>query len=190
MQQGQGRPGDTGTLTMSDSFILMVILLTASVALLNIFSIPAPLRAWVPIALGSYRETEKFVLPGDKGRCESSVDNTSVLVCFHEVCSYSKAFWHSIRQMIRFAPSHSPRRCRDHTGHTGRQTVSTSVSFGHRAPVPPLPPDSRLHSHHGFQNKHNPCSKCVPPLWCQQAWPQLIISTRCLDMHQEHLTKL
>lgn len=57
---------------MSDSFILMVILLTASVALLNIFSIPAPLRVWVPTALGSYKEIEKFALPGDKSRLASS----------------------------------------------------------------------------------------------------------------------
>lgn len=103
---------------MSDSFILMVILLTASVALLNIFSIPAPLRAWVPIALGSYTETEKFALPGDKSCCESGINNTGVLRCFHEVCSYTKAFWHSIRQMLRFAPSHSSRRCRDHSSHS------------------------------------------------------------------------
>lgn len=42
-------------LTMSDSFILMVILLTASVALLNILRRPAPLKACVPTARGSYK---------------------------------------------------------------------------------------------------------------------------------------
>lgn len=42
-------------LTMSDSFILIVILLTASVALLNILRRPAPLNVWVPTARGSYR---------------------------------------------------------------------------------------------------------------------------------------
>lgn len=40
---------------MSDSFILMVILLTASVALLNILRRPAPLNVWVPTARGSYK---------------------------------------------------------------------------------------------------------------------------------------
>lgn len=53
----------------------MVILLTASVALLNIFSIPAPLRVWVPTALGSYKEIEKFAVPGGNGslaRCHHS----------------------------------------------------------------------------------------------------------------------
>lgn len=50
---GREQPEGVPRLTMSDSFILMVILLTASVALLNIFSIPAPLRVWVPTALGS-----------------------------------------------------------------------------------------------------------------------------------------
>lgn len=44
-----------GLLTMSDSFILMVILLTASVALLNILRRPAPLNVWVPTARGSYK---------------------------------------------------------------------------------------------------------------------------------------
>lgn len=41
-------------LTTSDSFILMVILLTASVALLSILRKPAPLSAWVLTALGSW----------------------------------------------------------------------------------------------------------------------------------------
>lgn len=40
-------------LTVSDSFILMVILLTASDALLIILRNPAPLRVWVFTALGS-----------------------------------------------------------------------------------------------------------------------------------------
>lgn len=51
----QGKLRDTGLLTMSDSFILMVILLTASVALLNILRRPAPLSVWVPTARGSYK---------------------------------------------------------------------------------------------------------------------------------------
>lgn len=53
--RGQGKPRGTGLLTMSDSFILMVILLTASVALLNILRRPAPLNVWVPTARGSYK---------------------------------------------------------------------------------------------------------------------------------------
>lgn len=44
-----------GLLTKSDSFILMVILLTASVALLNILRRPAPLKVCVPKARGSYK---------------------------------------------------------------------------------------------------------------------------------------
>lgn len=47
-------------LTTSDSFILMVILLTASVALLIIFRKPAPLRAWVLTALGNWRQTDAY----------------------------------------------------------------------------------------------------------------------------------
>ncbi len=47
-------------LTTSDSFILMVILLTASVALLIIFRKPAPLRAWVLTALGNWRQTDTY----------------------------------------------------------------------------------------------------------------------------------
>ena len=43
-----------GVLTTSDSFILMVILLTASVALEIILRNPAPLRAWVLTALGNF----------------------------------------------------------------------------------------------------------------------------------------
>lgn len=41
-------------LTASDSFILIVILLTASAALFTILNIPAPLSAWVLTALGSW----------------------------------------------------------------------------------------------------------------------------------------
>lgn len=77
----QGQPRGVLILTMSDSFILMVILLTASVALLNIFSIPAPLRVWVPTALGSYKETEKFSLPRDKSSLASSHHSGIILPC-------------------------------------------------------------------------------------------------------------
>lgn len=45
-------------LTVSDSFILMVILLTASEALLIILRMPAPLRVWVLTALGSWKHTQ------------------------------------------------------------------------------------------------------------------------------------
>lgn len=44
-------------LTVSDSFILMVILLTASDALLIILRKPAPLSVWVLTALGSCKHT-------------------------------------------------------------------------------------------------------------------------------------
>jgi hypothetical protein len=47
---------------MSDSFILMVILLTASVALLNILRRPAPLKACVPTARGSYKIKAGYML--------------------------------------------------------------------------------------------------------------------------------
>lgn len=53
--EGAGELRCTGLLTMSDSFILMVILLTASVALLNILRRPALLNVWVPTARGSYK---------------------------------------------------------------------------------------------------------------------------------------
>lgn len=46
---------DTTLPTVSDSFILMVILLTASDALLIILRKPAPLSAWVFTALGSWK---------------------------------------------------------------------------------------------------------------------------------------
>lgn len=51
----------TSGLTTSDSFILMVILLTASVALLIIFRKPAPLRAWVLVALGNWRHRHTVI---------------------------------------------------------------------------------------------------------------------------------
>lgn len=44
-----------GLLTVSDSFILMVILLTASEALLIILRKPAPLSVCVLTALGSWK---------------------------------------------------------------------------------------------------------------------------------------
>lgn len=53
--RGLGKLRGPVLLTMSDSFILMVILLTASVALLNILRRPAPLNVWVPTARGSYK---------------------------------------------------------------------------------------------------------------------------------------
>lgn len=45
---------EKSALTASDSFILIVILLTASAALFTILNIPAPLRACVLTALGSW----------------------------------------------------------------------------------------------------------------------------------------